>query len=903
MKRLIFIVALVLLVSIERVSAQEPDISYSSKRTHEKVLSYGLKPVRNNKGKWGYTLKTDDKFIIKPHFEQANSFNGTEEYKVASVLFNGKWGVIDWHGNYVVYPVYTEEPIIELRSKYSSKPAQFDMLIVLENLLIAYNGEDQVFYESGIVKKNGADFLIRKNYLEEIKRNSQVTLLKPDYGEIKKFDFCEEMDERGVAVVSIEGRWGIAYKSYDNIKYVSEGVVNIYNREDDKAPSIFKHYTIITQNGGKTTGGLYIDNKGVPHDLGKDGKCTEINIDGIKGFILGKKDYYGDRKPGPYTGQFLVDVNGKALITDVNEIEVIEIFKYKRALKVKQGGSTAIYNINGKIIIPFTYARYIKFHEIIYSRYLVGVEVEKWERIGDEDVKRYGLYSLDGEEIVSPICHELPIPGKWIKTDSGYILFREDYSKGMKIERQIYSKKNEDGTFEFSIGSDIPQWGCTEEETQEGNIYTYKLWQRKGFLYRECNSLNKLELIICHTSKYLEKRTNHAAYFSVSEFTGIKNPNSENLRLVAKCQMGASRSFVVYDYHWDGYEEMVSYGVVMDVILNPLTGSLEMVYRGKDIDSRIGTSERFVAIINGNKIEKRFSISSSFNRFSKKGDDVYLFDGQNVLCINSKGDINLFYSGIQGTNISDVVRTTDGRYILVGTTKVHGYIDYSNLYVVILDKNGKKIGERVKKYKGASIHNIELSDKEDEFILTWYLDGYKTSLLTVNKDNSIKLGWESFENIKSKKEYTIKFEDLDFWPFSGCITTKSFDQTIEIMESINLTNCVVKITTDDDFDPAHFKESVKMNAYNLATMGDGYHTPEEFNNRGDLVIPDGKGHMIIYNSKQKKVIEIYYKDGLPSCIQLWKNDSLFYKAEGKFEVGYIEGSCYYNFVSGNARFM
>jgi hypothetical protein len=731
MKRLIFIATTLLFIGIKTTFAQVPDVSYSNEKTYKEVISYGLKPVQNNKGRWGYRLSNDDKIIIKPHFEQANSFYGTKEFKVASVLYNGKWGVIDWQGNYVVNPAYTEEPIIELCARYGSASPQFDILIALENRLVAYMGEKQVFNEQGIVEKNGAYFLIRKNYLEEIDRNTQVTLLKPKYGEIKKFDFCEKMDKRGVAVVSVEGRWGIAYKNYENIEYVSEDIEMIYNREDDKAPSIFKLYTIITKSGGKTTGGLYIDNKGVPHDLGIYSGCKEINIGGTKGFILTTGAYNRNlyRKPGPYTGTFLIDDNGKALITDVDDIYVAKIINGKQALRVKRGNLTAFYNINGKEIIPFT-AGEIKFHKIDENTNLVGVEVIKREGPLNDYVSRFGIVSLDGEEIVSISCDRLPQKGQWVKNSNGYVLFN-----GQKAERIIRSRKNERRAFSSSFGYDVSR---DEETMQDGNIYTYKVWGNNGFVYRECSALDKFEVIICHSDIYSGNKYRNATYLSLSEFTGDKNPIYHDLELVGKCNIDENRTFVVYDYRSNkGIHKTVSYWDVVDVVPNPVTGVPEMVYGVKDIYSRVVDSKRYAAIINSSGVEKRFSIPFTFNKFSqKKGGDIYLFGEQNVLCMNSDGEVNLQYSGTQGTYIEDVVRTKDGRYVLVGTTKVHGYIDYANLYVVILDKYGKKITEHFKAYRGVNVANIELSDREDEFIIkTSY--GDMLLIMVVNEDNSL----------------------------------------------------------------------------------------------------------------------------------------------------------------------
>ena len=153
------------------------------------------------------------------------------------------------------------------------------------------------------------------------------------------------------------------------------------------------------------------------------------------------------------------------------------------------------------------------------------------------------------------------------------------------------------------------------------------------------------------------------------------------------------------------------------------------------------------------------------------------------------------------------------------------------------------------------------------------------------------------------KEYVVKFDKLGFWQFDDCVIVDSFEESAKIMKSFDLTNCEVRITPEGDFDPDSFKEQVKMCKYNLAVMGERPCVPDDFNNQGYLVIPDGSGYLAVYDWWKRKVIEIKYRDNLPYSIKLLKSDSLFYVAEGIFEVSYFEGAPVYALVYGKAELM
>ena len=80
--------------------------TYSLQLTTLENDGKNMVPVQDDKGKFGYKIKGEDKYIIKPKFLEARPFyNG-----IAIVSIKGKgypvFGVIDLKGKYVIKPKY-----------------------------------------------------------------------------------------------------------------------------------------------------------------------------------------------------------------------------------------------------------------------------------------------------------------------------------------------------------------------------------------------------------------------------------------------------------------------------------------------------------------------------------------------------------------------------------------------------------------------------------------------------------------------------------------------------------------------------------------------------------------------------------------------------------------------------
>lgn len=148
------------------------------------------------------------------------------------------------------------------------------------------------------------------------------------------------------------------------------------------------------------------------------------------------------------------------------------------------------------------------------------------------------------------------------------------------------------------------------------------------------------------------------------------------------------------------------------------------------------------------------------------------------------------------------------------------------------------------------------------------------------------------------KEYEIKFESLSFGALWGTIDTHLFEEKVSVVNKLDLSECVVKVLTADKFDVDEYKESVKWAAYNAASMSDEPPVIEEFENKGDLVVPSGTGNLTVYNSVGRKVIELSYLNEKLYHIKLYMDDILLYEAEGIFETRSVEAAPSYVFMSG-----
>ena len=173
----------------------------------------------------------------------------------------------------------------------------------------------------------------------------------------------------------------------------------------------------------------YVDNLHVSHYLGNTGSYKSININGNTMFIFSTGNY-SNRKSGPYTGAFLVDGHGKAIIVDADSISPVKDKFMGHLLRVKNNAKgTAYFNSKGEMIIP-----YIKEEHWIEpywwkSDYLL-VKVEK-----KDGSYRFGLFAKGSYmhgEIVPITCHTEPRPNEWVKSDDGLIFF-----DGIKIVRVL----------------------------------------------------------------------------------------------------------------------------------------------------------------------------------------------------------------------------------------------------------------------------------------------------------------------------------------------------------------------------------------------------------------------------------------------------------------------------------
>lgn len=159
----------------------------------------------------------------------------------------------------------------------------------------------------------------------------------------------------------------------------------------------------------------------------------------------------------------------------------------------------------------------------------------------------------------------------------------------------------------------------------------------------------------------------------------------------------------------------------------------------------------------------------------------------------------------------------------------------------------------------------------------------------------------------SSNEYRIHFDVLELNCFYGVIDTDSYDLKNSILTASDLANSEVVIITENEFDNESYidyAENAMYNSYSMDEYFDDerYFKQTEGKNVGYLVVPEGSGVLTVYDSRAAKTVEIIYQNDYITSMKIWQNGQTLYEAEGLFDIGYVEGTPHYEYVSGNTKF-
>lgn len=740
MKKVIVTIVSLMLLGIEITSAQSPNVQVSPKK-HILNIGQTLQASPNKKGKFGY-VDTNGKYYIKPVFDEVTDFKKifTDDWSyLASVKHGGKWRLIKDNGEYFPNPnvEFDTKPIFlgdrYVLCEYNDKfykhwliswgnPVCYDEKIIFEDKTVYLQNKENN-KEGLIIKSNGRIQNLNDCCLNAIDdchiiNSGGFVLVDKNFNEItERYDYMQGNGQT-VMAMNRDGE-GIVYRN---------GIIYSFKLEAPKIDCTLHVQYIIGREKLLTMITTPEQNNNDDNNIKT---VTTLKRVGVNLFEVHKEGKYG-----------LIDISGNLSIPIIHDHSIFDSFgRYKTNTDDVIVMNNTMYSISD-------YENYIYKNIEKNSRYDIGAQAYLADSLLTVDEKIHYKEVTDNAEAwkieVSSKDDELFAelsPDEYIETKQIPGEFKKHIENAIQqVNKRILARERNMAsdllTSSFEL-EDFPRW---DEVRKDGNIYTYYVFSYKGFIYRECQVLNRLELVISHSKTYQDNIRSSATYIDdLAAFTGDNDePDHKDLRLVMRCPFGENRTFLVYDYD-NSYIKKSSYSYmdVVDVVPNPITGIPELVYGRKNLYDRVERSIRYIAIINSRGIERKFSIPSTFDRFLCKGNDIYLFGGPNVLCVNRDGNLCLQYNGAQGTQIVDVGRTIDGRYVLVGITHMHGYIGSDNLYLVILDENGKEVYHTYEASRGTSIKNLTLSDKTDEFIIR--SESNSVRLFTVNKDNTITL--------------------------------------------------------------------------------------------------------------------------------------------------------------------
>lgn len=321
------------------------------------------------------------------------------------------------------------------------------------------------------------------------------------------------------------------------------------------------------------------------------------------------------------------------------------------------------------------------------------------------------------------------------------------------------------------IGKNVWAYEMEEEEIINGNYYTFKLQTHKGFLYRYNETLGRSDFVFSFNGSYWPIPANKVRDKStvLIPCSSILDDVVKDLRYLKLVFFFSSfdRMFVIYDYQMTNYRDThSSVYTVVDYVPNVYTGEFDPVYAWQRVYEPEDATVRYGAIVNKEGIHKTVSLPRTGHILSR-GDKIFIINESDVTCIDFiTGKILFAYKGEDGTRIYDVACAANGKYIAVGSTKNQGYIDYENPYVVLLDKEGKKLSDGYAAVKDMKITRISgytlyCSNKPDHAFehlyrgkMSWWYEeaeenyGDKafntcTIPLSINNNNTVTLGTPS----------------------------------------------------------------------------------------------------------------------------------------------------------------
>jgi hypothetical protein len=143
---------------------------------------------------------------------------------------------------------------------------------------------------------------------------------------------------------------------------------------------------------------------------------------------------------------------------------------------------------------------------------------------------------------------------------------------------------------------------------------------------------------------------------------------------------------------------------------------------------------------------------------------------------------------------------------------------------------------------------------------------------------------------------------MDFTTIYDCIVDLSEERKQKLFKNLGEGPYRVEFYNSADFNDDSYKKMAQWTMYNNdCNFKDGPYNLDDYTDKGALIVPDdGWGFLTVYNSKGSTMIYIHYSKGKLKSLELIRKSKTLYKAEGRFETEYADGSPFYIFVTGNS---
>ena len=761
----IIIAAILLICNSGTLNAQAPDVQVSPKK-HILNIGQTLQASPNKKGKFGY-VDTKGKYYIKPVFDEVTDFKKifTDDWSyLASVKHGGKWRLIKDNGEYFPNPhvEFDTKPIflgdIYVLCEYNDKlykhwliswgnPVCYDEKIIFEDKTVYLQNKENN-KEGLIIKSNGRIQNLNDCCLNAIDdchiiNSGGFVLVDKNFNEItERYDYMQGNGQT-VMAMNRDGE-GIVYRN---------GIIYSFKLEAPKIDCTLHVQYIIGREKLLTMITTPEQNN---NDNNNIKTVTTLKRVGVNLFEIHKEGKYG-----------LIDISGNLSIPIIHDHSIFDSFgRYKTNTDDVIVMNNTMYSISdydnliSKKIRSLNHLNTEVRYDIMAQEYLsdslLTMDEKKYYK---EIVQKIEEWS-DGVSSFDDIIFNEHTPQFYISTTAIPEAFKKHLAEAQRNINKMESlwKPNRNLTLnKTSYSGKGREWAETEE--YNGNFYTHRMYESKGFVFRDNAITKKTEIYFDDVCVPISESRE---YFDYAKIAGAKLPNNNILHIYSTFHRAIPKGgrhdinnsilmYRIYNNNEYSNECPISlivvdsnnnYKTAENVALSSkhLTLREEYFYcnviaeRNKESITRHGTNPDLNAVLRNSdgRLEWLFESDSYTKPIKTRIENDNEKHLRSVLFLY---DYNLgfpkVYASQEGDFIYDIFKWNN-KWIFVGSTTNKGYVDWENPYVVVLDKNLKVLSDSYLALRGErlTINQETIYERDGSLVIPEWVK--------INSDNTIE---------------------------------------------------------------------------------------------------------------------------------------------------------------------